>query len=323
VEATGPFYEVDVGESPLNLRRQPEIDPSNPRANVIASLPDGHIVQAITNQQTNGFLEVETSLLGAHLRGFALAKFLKAGQGVSAIPTITPALTQPTTGITAVDIAHKPGVITKRSEIANAFSLNEPDQPGRKGTTADDLRTELARIIDWLGVDDPGHLRYQPGEQSTFCNVYAHDYCYLAGVYLPRVWWSHGAIEDLARGQGVQPHLGNTVDEQRANDLFRWLRDFGPRFGSRQTGSTTKLQLEVNQGAIGIIVARRTVDGSAGHIVAVVPETETHQAQRDSSGEVIAPLQSQAGSRNFRYGTGTAGWWNGVRFAEHGFWLHG
>ena len=61
----------------------------------------------------------------------------------------------------------------------------------------------------------------------------------------------------------------------RANDLFRWLRDFGPRFGWRQTGTITKLQQEVNQGAIGLIVARRKEDGKSGHIVAVVPETET------------------------------------------------
>jgi hypothetical protein len=28
----------------------------------------------------------------------------------------------------------------------------------------------------------------------------------------------------------------------KGNDLFRWLRDFGPRFGWRQTGTLTKLQ---------------------------------------------------------------------------------
>ena len=60
----------------------------------------------------------------------------------------------------------------------------------------------------------------------------------------------------------------------RANDLFRWLRDFGLRFGWRQTGTLTKLQQAANQGAIGLIVARRKEEGEPGHIVVVVPETD-------------------------------------------------
>ena len=61
-------------------------------------------------------------------------------------------------------------------------------------------------------------------------------------MYLPRVWWTPGAIEALAQGETVEPLFGNTIVEQRANDLFRWLRDFGLRFGWRQTGTLTKLQ---------------------------------------------------------------------------------
>src|SRR5262249_43727499 len=110
------------------------------------------------------------------------------------------------------------------------------------------------------------HKRYQPTKKVTFCNVYAHDYCFLAGVYLPRVWWKPKAIEDLAQGKPVEAFYGSTIDEQRANDLFRWLRDFGDRFGWRQTGTLTKLQQEVNQGAIGLIVARRKQDGLSGHM---------------------------------------------------------
>jgi hypothetical protein len=144
----------------------------------------------------------------------------------------------------------------------------------------------------------------------------------LSGVYLPRVFWTAAALEKLARGETVAPNYGKTIEEVRANDLFRWLRDFGERFGWRRTSTLTKLQTEVNQGAIGLIVARRREDGRSGHIVAIVPETASEGAKRNSAGDVIAPLQSQAGSRNFRYGTGTANWWNGQQFAESAFWLH-
>ena len=318
VTATGKFFEVDVTSSPLNLRSEPVIN----KTNVKGRLPDGHIVQAVNDAVVNGFREVETSLLGAHLRGFASAQFLKPAAGVTEVPVVVPAATPPATGIVAVFAPRKDNSITKRTQEANAFSLNEPGQPGRKGTTPDELRKEIATIIDYLAVDKPAHLRYQPHDHKTFCNIYSHDFCTLAGVYLPRVWWSGTAIEKLGQGQTVAPKVNVTVDEQRANDLCRWLRDFGPRFGWRQTGDLTKLQTEANQGAICLIVARRTNDGKPGHINVVVPETGDDKAKRNNAGEVIAPLQSQAGGTNFRRGTFRLNWWKGAEFAEFGFYIH-
>lgn len=322
VEAKGIVYEVDVRETPLRLRKEPLIDKQNPSGNVIAWLPDGHIVRAVSNIKTNGFLEVETSLRGAYYRGFAHADYLKPDTNFSSVPMEMPSPEPPNRGIIPVHMPRKSGTITRRIDTASAHSLNEPNQPGRKGATPDELRTELGAIIEWLSVDKETHLRYRPHNKMTFCNIYAHDFCHLAGVYLPRVWWTPGAIESLALGNEIKPMYGSTIDEQRANDLFRWLRDFGLRFGWRQTGSLSKLQLEVNQGAIGLIVARRKNDGLSGHIVLVVPETDNFRARRNTSGDVCAPLQSQAGSTNFRYGTGKTDWWKSDQFAESAFWLH-
>jgi hypothetical protein len=322
VTATGELFEVDVVSDPLRLRREPKKDANKPEANVKAKLPDGHLVRALTGKKINGFLEVETSLLGAHLTGFVAFKFLKPAPGAQDVPVLTPESEPPQSGIVAVLMPRKTTTITKRTGIADAFSLNEVGQPSRTGSTPDVLRRELAAIVDWLAVDKRTHQRYQPRNGATFCNIYAHDYCFLAGVYLPRVWWAQAAIRALAQGQRVEPRFGSTIDEQRANDLFRWLRDFGLEFGWRRTGTLTKLQTEVNLGAIGLIVARRTVDGKSGHIVAVVPETDTFQAKRNAAGEVIAPLQSQAGALNFRFGTGNLNWWNGAQFAESAFWIH-
>jgi hypothetical protein len=276
----------------------------------------------LTHSKVGVCLDVDPSLRGAHHRGFVSARFLKPVTDVVDVPVLTPDPEPPRTGIVAVFMPRRAGTVTKRTDPATAHSLNEPDQPARQANTPDGLRAELAAIIDWLAVEKVTHKRYLPRDGRTFCNMYAHDYCHLAGVYLPRVWWSSGAIERLAQGEEVAPQLGRTIDEQRANDLFRWLRDFGLRFGWRQTGTLTKLQMEVNQGAIGLIVARRREDGKSGHIVPVVPETNEDQARRDATGEVIAPLQSQAGATNFRYGTGRRDWWKGEQFAESAFWLH-
>jgi len=322
VEATGPFLVVNTQLSPLRVRSEPKIS-SPPDVNVTAQLPDGHPVRAVTGTPVRNFMEIETSLLGAHIRGFASTDFLTAAPpALSEIPVVQPALTPPASGIVEVFMPRPAGLITKRTAPADAHSLNEPAMPTRKGTTPDELRASLGEVIDYLATDKPAHKRYRPRDGLTFCNIYAHDYCFLAGVYLPRVWWTPGAIERLTQGEKVEPLIENTITEMRANDLFRWLRDFGPRFGWRQTSTLTKLQQEASQGAIGLIVARRKQDGKSGHIVAVVPETDTEHAVRNAAGEVTKPLQSQAGAVNFRRGTGKLNWWKGDQFAESAFWLH-
>ena len=305
----------------LRLRSEPRISQPS-QANVVGNLPDGHTVRAVTGKSANMFREVETSLAGALLRGFASTKFLVSEPGTAEIPVVDAAVGMPTTGVVAVSMPRKPGSVTKRSAEASAHSLNEINQPGREGATPEMLRAELAAILDWLAVDKPAHKRYQPRDGSTFCNIYSHDYCHLAGAYFPRVWWTSTAIIGLTAGKTVEPLIGDSIAEMRANDLFRWLREFGPEFGWRQTGTLTKLQTAANQGAIGLIVARRKEDGRSGHIVVVVPETLQERARRDGIGEVIAPLQSQAGTTNFRYGTAKANWWNGEQFAESAFWFH-
>jgi hypothetical protein len=322
VTSQGPTFEVNVDANPLRLRREPVIDKAKPSANVIAHLPDGHRVRWISGKTSDAFLEVETSLNGAHLRGFASTKFLVKVAVTGEVAVVTPAATPPASGVIAVSAPRKASTLTRRTENANALSLNEPNQPGRTGTTPEELRLSLWRIIDHLAVDKASHKRYQPRDGLTFCNIYAHDYCALAGVYLPRVWWTQDAIERLARGESVDPRIGATISEQRANDLYRWLQAFGLRFGWRQTGTLSKLQAEANLGAVALVIARRKLEGKSGHVALVVPEKDRFQARRNTAGDVIAPLQSQAGARNFRFDPGATNWWNGEQFAESGFWIH-
>jgi hypothetical protein len=318
VTANGPFFKVETRVDALRLRSEPK----KSDANIIAKLPDGHPVRAVTGTAVNGFMEIETSLAGALLRGFCAAEFLKPDPQATEVPVVEPAARPPRTGIVAVGLPAGQGAGAKRTQNATALSLKEEGQPGRRGGTPDELRAEIAAIVNWLAVDKASHKRYQPRDGLTFCNIYSHDFCHLAGAYLPRVWWNEPALIALSHGETVAPLINNTLREMRANDLFRWLRDFGPDFGWRQTGTLSKLQQAANQGAVGLIVARRKEDGRSGHIVPVVPETGEHRAKRDASGEVTAPLQSQAGRTNFRYGTNSANWWLGQEFAESAFWVH-
>ena len=217
----------------------------------------------------------------------------------------------------------KSATVTKRTAKANAHSLNEPGMPGRGGTTPDLLRDSVHDVIAFLNPQNvTRHARYAPRGSLTFCNVYAHDFCALCGVYLPRVWWTEAALAAIAGGATVVPFYGNTIQEMRANDLFRWLAAYGGRFGWQRVLSATDLQNHANLGAVCLIIARRKNDGASGHVSMVVPDTETHRARRLPGGAVSAPLQSQAGSRNFNYDAGRTDWWKADKYADSAMWVH-
>ena len=194
--------------------------------------------------------------------------------------------------------------------------------PSRKGTTPEELRAELGKIVAYLNPEKKAHKRYQPRSGATFCNIYAHDFCMLAGVYLPRVWWKESAVLQIVAGNNVKPRYESTIREMRANDIFRWLDEYGASFGWQRASNPSILQENANLGAVALVIARRRVEGRSGHVAMVVPEADQHAARRNGQGEVTAPLQSQAGSRNFNYGPGTTGWWTGAQFADSAFWYH-
>jgi len=86
VTADGKAFVVDTKLTMLRLRSEPKIG-FPPFKNVIAQLPDGHPVRAVTGKVVNKYVEVETSLNGAHLRGFLLANFLKPAPASTEIPS--------------------------------------------------------------------------------------------------------------------------------------------------------------------------------------------------------------------------------------------
>jgi hypothetical protein len=222
--------------------------------------------------------------------------------------------------IPSVDMPNSGNKPKKRTEPASAYSVNEPGQPSRTGSSPPELAASLRKIVDWLAPETVAHKRYQPTASATFCNIYAHDYCRLAGVYLPRVWWKPDALTKLAAGMTVTPEYDVSILEMTANALVPWLTRHGPSFGWRSSASLTELQDEANKGSVVVMAAR--AKAGHGHIVAVVPENGVNMAKRDAGNQVTVPLQSQAGSRNFNYGFLQPNWWPGANYAEFGFWIH-
>ena len=274
-----------------------------------------------------GFYRVETHGATLRLRSQPKRSQPPHANVIAALPDGHPVRAfddTPTRGFVAAHLPAPAGTAIRRRAPAGPQSLDEPGQPGRQGDDPAALRRELAAIVEWLGCDDPAHLRYAPRDGAGFAAVYAHDYCHLAGVYLPRVWWTDAALTRIALGQRPPPLLlGNTVREMGSDDLARWLRDFGAHFGWRRTGSVSSLQREADQGAVALIAAEGAHDGHGGHLALVVPETPRRGARRNAAGDVIAPLQSQAGASPMRCGTGTPEWWKDPRYADAAFWMHG
>ena len=292
-----------------NLRARPTLEPRS----VLTQLKQGQLVRRLmpTPPPPKGWFRVQADVQGTVVEGFIKAFLLKKAVQVVVMPPPT---------LPNLPEAHltSEGPIRRTGTGMRAYALREPGQPGRPGPSPLDRAHQLGQILVFLDV--VRSARYVPGGGQTFCNIYAHDYCHLAGAYLPRVWWRPKALVRITAGESVAVAYGTTVSELNANSLYNWLEEFGSDFGWRRTLDVTELQNAANTGQVALICGQRTELNQPGHICLVVPETAEHQVTR-RGGFVTMPLQSQAGARNFRYG-GRVWWTDARRFARFGFWIH-
>ena len=292
----------------LNFRKQPKVS----QANIIAVLPQGQRVEKISGG-TTGWWKVKTEIGGNTVEGYVSSSYLKKINVKESTPE--PDIIS-SKKIPAVHLKENDPSV-KRSNTRWAFPLGEPDMPRRKTGNIEEKIKSIHEVIQFLNVEKSA--RYQPKTSSTYCNIYAYDYSYLTGAYIPRVWWRSKAIENLRKGEKVQALYGTTLQEMNANALFNWFVDYGKEFKWKRVFDLETLQLEANKGKVCIICAIRVNQNESGHIVAVVPETNAHKALRVDS-KVSIPLQSQAGRNNKKYFT--QNWWSNSRYREFGFWVH-
>lgn len=218
--------------------------------------------------------------------------------------------------IPAAHLAANSASATRALTTGRPYPLSEADRPARTAATP----AELEAIVRYLDVEKSP--RYKRTETQTYCNIYACDYCYLAGVYLPRVWWTPKALSDLDAGKPVTAKYADTVTELNANALYTWLRDFGAAFGWKKAASLDELQSAANAGRIGVICGQRNPLSKSGHIVVVVPESAPPSVAQHNAGGVSVPLQSQAGRNNYCFSCLPGRWWESLQFQASGFWIH-
>lgn len=279
-------------------------------AEVRAVLPAGTPVAKLGEHPDDAvWWHVRASLAGGDVEGYLHSGYLTEATGTPVADVPVPA------DMPACHLAPKGNLRTQ--DFGRARPLDENTMPERSPA-------DPAQIIAIIRYLDPGrstHLRYQPKSSATYCNIYAHDYCARMGVYLPRVWWRENALATIAAGDTPQVLYANTVRELNANSLHDWFETYGGAFGWRRVFSATDLQGAANAGGVGIIIAKRKDESRSGHIAAVVPEHGHLNAARHGA-EVLRPVMSQAGSRNYTAETPSSRWWLHSKFKSFGFWVH-
>jgi hypothetical protein len=292
----------------LNVRSTPAIMPGN----IVGKLGEGQRVSAEPTTSA-AWLQVQAN----NVSGFASSAFLRLDGG--AAPIMVPRAPAPAGGALPPAV-HFPA--NSRSALNSTLARHTPlfgfsPRPRLQGQAADVRKQTLHQIV--VDLDVTRSVRYTPNTQ-TYCNIYAYDFCFLAGVYLPRVWWNSKAL--IAAVAGGQPEIiyDQTVREMTANALHRWLGEWGDDYGWQPCASMEEVQQRANTGDVGLITAERMDPARSGHIVVVMPENEERRADRLPTG-IVAPLQSQAGRVNKSYFSKV--WWdNAVQYRASGFWAH-
>ena len=300
-----PQYKVTTA---LRLRSSAGVEPNN----IKTVLPPDTIVTDAGPSGVTGWLHVTANVHNTPLDGYVSWAYVVEVDAAAAADAVS-------NSITPVNLSTSQS-ITRNQVNGRAFPLNEQNMPERGPAALPEARVaQLWQIMDFLDVEHSA--RYQPTSSQTFCNIYAYDYCCRANAYLPRVWWSGKALTQLSQpnAPSVPIKYGDTVNELTANSLYDWFHDFGDDFGWQRMLDMDAFQEGVNQGQVGIIVAKRAIVSRSGHIVAVIPESGAHQAER-SGGRVTGLLQSQAGAKNKKAFTST--WYLSANFSGFSWWLH-
>jgi hypothetical protein len=281
-----------VATSSLNLMDFPS---ANDNSRILTEIPFRHTVTLI-EKTTSDWWKVK--LLNTDKEGFVFSKEIeRVDETIDKISDIEVPNFEP----------GSKGTLHNKEETYKP--LANPAIPFRDLTSVETKLKSIKKIIDTLDVEKS--FRYQKDEFDTYCNIYTFDYCFFAKVYIPRLRWTDKAIAALEKGHEVPLFFEDTVRPFYSNYIYDWFEKSSAVFGWEKINDVDALQNKVNEnGGVGIICAKRFILNKSGHVVVVVPETETEKAYR-LDGKVIYPLQSQAGMNNYNYFSEIrADWWD-------------
>lgn len=296
-----------------NVREEPN---SSSGVNIVARLRAGDRCEHFPGDLDNTkWMRIRMDIDDTEMIGYIARSLLREETGLTTIPDEADELV-------AVHMPQNREHVDRDNKQGRAFPIGEPNRPFRNRESIATKAESLHQIVDWLDVEKSD--RYAPNSSQTFCNIYAYDYVFLAGAYIPRVWWKSSAIADLVRGMTVKIIYGVSVKEMNVNSIHYWFEEYGGIFGWKRKFDVNEVQEDANNGKICVITAQQVNLNRSGHIVAIVPETDTLKADRYDNGKVKYPVQSQAGRTNRKYFThvNNGKWWTRVDYRDFGFWVH-
>lgn len=285
----------------LNVRSEPRVINDNR----LAQIPLGQSVKVLS-QVNHRWSKIETRYNGSDLEGFVASRYLSLSAFVEPTPS--------NSNIVAVHRTENIPESTPDTRRYWSYPLGDPNRAVRNTTSSSTKVSTILGILDYLDVQNSE--RYRPATY-TYCNIYAHDYAYLCGKYLPRVWWNSKALIDLAQGNTVVPKYADTIREMNANSLYDWLEDWGADFGWRRYYVVADVQALADSGHVCICVAKNKQTNRSGHLACVVPSHGQYSSQRIDGR--VSPLMSQAGRTNKKLFNSR--WWTQSRFNFFGFWV--
>jgi len=316
IRPTMPTPTHVVTAAMLNLRSAPRVSTRTR----IGTLAEGSGVECLDPNATRGWMRVRALVNGRPLDGYVAARYLE--------PLPSPRLvTPPSAGdprdaaIPAVHLSSRRRESRRDHDGGRIYPLAEPWMPKRRAKSNGAKSKQLLAIVAFLDCGNRAHHRYRPRRGNDYGNVYACDFCFLAGVFLPHVWWREPALHRIAGGHRVKAAYGTTVAELDTNALHDWFADYGAAFGWRAVHDLDTLQASANNGDVCIIVARRSAN-APGQISLVVPESPRCMARRYADGRIRAPVESRAGARNDTLHVGSRRWWTARKFEAFGMWRH-
>jgi hypothetical protein len=155
--------------SSLNLRSQPVANNSNR----LAAIAQGTPVALLQGNPGDAWWKIQVGLNGRLFEGFVASAHLKPFSAAPAARASTPAAA-------AIPPAHlkqdRPD-ITRARDGGRAFPLGEKARPSRQAAAPAERVDELHAIVAYLDSAKAAHKRYWPQGSTTFCNIYAYDYC--------------------------------------------------------------------------------------------------------------------------------------------------
>ncbi len=272
---------------------------------LLTSIPGGHEVRLIEDR--GDWYRVGTFYQNKYIESYIQSDQLTKG--------IMPMVHLDTPKIPSVHLWSESEVITPSSK-EHSLVINDPKCPERNLTSVTSRVMGINMILNYLDVEKSE--RYLASGRNSYCNVYVHDYAYLCGVYLPRVWWSDKAVAALTLGKKVDKRIDVSVYEIGASKLYDWLTDWGGLFGWKRVFDPHEAQESANNGQVVLISAKRSIANTPGHICIIAPENFNIKAIREN-GRVSIPVMSHAGNKNRKYFQHR--WWTHKQFKFFGFWV--